>query len=52
MSTKKIKRAGKRIQDRANSDCQIDDVYDDDDDDFKMDNRVVRKFEVTSISKP
>ncbi len=51
MSTKKIKRSGKRIRDRGNSDCQIDDVYDDDDD-FKVDDRVVRKFEVTSILKP
>ncbi len=49
VSAKKVKRSGKRIRDKANLDCQIDEL-DDDDDDFKTDERVIKKTEVASIS--
>ena len=48
MSTKKVKRSEKRIHERANLDCQIDEV-DDDDDDFKTNKKEVQKIEVILI---
>ncbi len=45
---KKVKRSEKRIRDKANLDCLIDEL-DDDDDDFKTDEKVIKKIEVTSI---